>query len=490
MKLTRIALGLAIAGLSFGAHATNGYFSHGYGMKAKGMAGVSTAMTGDAFGGANNPATMAFAGNRLDLGVDLFSPIREASRSGSTGGLLPVNADGGASALDPNNPFSSPAVGGGSVYDGMFGTVYPDMGTAFANGAYEFWQIIPAIDGTSESDSNYHLIPEFGYNKMITNNLALGVTVYGNGGMNTNYGEDFYGGTANILGGSTRLGVDLMQLIIAPTIAYKINPNHSVGISPLIGYQRFAAEGLQAFAAISQDSSNLTNKGHDDAFGYGVRVGYYGRLTPTFAIGAAYASRMEFEEFDEYKGLFAEKGDFDIPENYNIGFAWQATPTFLVGVDYQRVNYSDVASVGNPSTNFMGCLFNGLGLGMDPYTMGTNSYCLGGDDGAGFGWQDVDTWKLGMEYKYSSQLTLRAGYSHADQPIQSRDVEFNILAPAVIEDHVTLGFTYTRANGDEVTMAYMHGFANDVKGPSQFFGGEDKIEMYQNSLGIQYSWKM
>ena len=40
-----------------------------------------------------------------------------------------------------------------------------------------------------ESDSNYHLIPEFGYNRMVNNNLALGVTVYGNGGMNTDYSE-------------------------------------------------------------------------------------------------------------------------------------------------------------------------------------------------------------------------------------------------------------------------------------------------------------
>jgi long-chain fatty acid transport protein len=30
-----------------------------------------------------------------------------------------------------------------------------------------------------------------------------------------------------------------MQLIVAPTAAYKVAPNHSIGISPLIGYQRF-----------------------------------------------------------------------------------------------------------------------------------------------------------------------------------------------------------------------------------------------------------
>ncbi len=73
---------MALAGLAGSAYATNGYFSHGYGMKAKGMAGAATASSDDAFGGANNPASMAFAGNRLDLGADLFNPNRSASRTG------------------------------------------------------------------------------------------------------------------------------------------------------------------------------------------------------------------------------------------------------------------------------------------------------------------------------------------------------------------------------------------------------------------------
>lgn len=232
MKLSRIALALAIAGLSAGAHATNGYFSHGYGMKAKGMAGVSTTNTEDAFFGANNPAAAAFAGNRLDLGVDLFSPIRKASRTGSYGSY-------------------------GSYFN--------------YHGTYDF-------DGSAKSDSNYFLIPEFGYNKMINPNLALGVTVYGNGGMNTNYPitNTFDPGT-NLLGGTGRLGVDLMQLIVAPTVAYKVAPNHAIGISPLIGYQRFKAEGLQGFGVMNGSGGNL---GYDDAFGYGVRIGYLGKLTP------------------------------------------------------------------------------------------------------------------------------------------------------------------------------------------------------------------
>lgn len=424
MKFTRVFAFMALAGLAGSAYATNGYFSHGYGMKAKGMAGASTANTDDAFGGANNPAAMAFAGNRADLGVDLFMPRREASNTNFGGG--------------------GPA--------------------------------------ESESDSNYFLVPEFGYNRMVNNNLALGVTVYGNGGMNTDYpalGGVFAPMNTNLLGGSGGLGVDLMQLIIAPTAAYQIAPNHSLGISPLLGYQRFRAEGLQAFGVM--------NPGYDDAFGYGVRFGYLGKITPTVTIGAAYATKMNFEEFDKYANLFAEQGDFDIPENYNLGVAWQATPALRLALDYQRINYGDVNAIGNPVLpNFM-------------------SAPLGADNGAGFGWDDTDVWKLGMEYKYSPKLTLRAGYSHTDSPITGSDcstmdncaeVALNILAPAVIEDHVTLGFTYTLASGNEVTMAYMHGFENEVSGvrPGPFNnnvnGSIDTIKMYQDSIGIQYSWKM
>ncbi|ODU10616.1 MAG: long-chain fatty acid transporter [Thiobacillus sp. SCN 64-35] len=407
MKFTRVFAFMALAGLAGSAFATDGYFSHGYGMKAKGMGGAATAMSDDAFGGANNPASMAFVGNRLDLGVDLFSPRRKAS--------------------------------------------YEMGGTTIVS---------------SDSNSDYFLIPEFGYSHMVNTDLALGVTAYGNGGMNTNYSEIAPG--TNLLGGSGKLGVNLMQLIIAPTAAYKIAPNHSIGISPLIGYQQFKAYGLQAFSGFSSDPANFTNRGNDDSWGYGVRIGYMGKLTPTVSIGAAYASKMKFNEFSKYAGLFAEQGGFDIPENYNLGVAWQATPTFLVALDYQRINYSGVNSVGNPSTNM--ALF-------------------GANDGPGFGWQDIDVWKLGVEYKYSQQMTLRAGYNHTDNPIQSRDAFLNILAPGVIKDHATLGVTYTLASGNELTMAYMHAFKNDVTGPAA--GGVDaNIQMYQDSLGIAYSWKM
>lgn len=444
MKLKTLVGVLAVAGLAMPgiASATNGYFSHGYGMTAKGMGGAATAMSKDTFGGANNPASMVWVGDRMDLGVDWFRPIRSTSRTG---------------AGDPT----------------MIGSV--------------------------DSDSNDFLIPEFGYNMMMGDKMSLGITVYGNGGMNTDYkgGQLPFGGTCgngggtgfnpiqvpgstyNMLCGDGKLGIDLMQLIIAPTFAYKVSNNHSVGLSPLFGYQRFKAEGLQAFSGFSSDANNLTNKGYDNATGWGARIGYMGKLSDMVTVGAAYSTKIAMSKFDKYKGLFAEQGDFDMPENWNLGIAIKATPKATVALDYQRINYSGVKSVGNPSTSGGATIAN----------------TLGGNDGRGFGYGDVDVWKLGAEYAYSEKLTLRAGYSHTNNPITSRDVTFNIIAPAVVTDHYTLGFTYALDKVSEITMSYMHAKENSVTGSSLFntwtggSSGNETIKMYQDSLGIAYGKK-
>jgi long-chain fatty acid transport protein len=441
MQMKKLAL-VALVAAAFApglASATDGYFSHGYGMKGKGRGGASTAMTDDTFGGANNPATMVFVGDRVDVGVDWFRPQRSASREGSTG------------------------LGFGS------------------------------LDGSADgNETSNFLIPEFGYNKMMNPDLSLGVTVYGNGGMNTDYPPSVIPAgrcgpnPANLLCGSTNLGVDLSQLIIAPTAAYKVAPQHSIGISPLIGYQRFKAYGLDAFSAISSDPSNLTNNGYSDSWGWGVRIGYYGQLSQTVSVGAAYASKMSMGKFDKYKGLFADQGGFDIPESYNLGIAFKPSSQWTFAADYQRINYSGVNSVGNPS-NVPGC---------DPMTNfptgpGIGSACLGASGSSiGFGWKDVNVFKLGVEYRMNPQWLLRAGYNHTDNPIQSRDVTFNILAPGVVQDHLTLGFTYTLADRSEITMAYMHAFEKSVSGPATnpYFnvGGTETIKMYEDSLGIAW----
>ncbi|HUX64606.1 OmpP1/FadL family transporter [Sulfuricella sp.] len=451
MKLKALVGVLAVAGLAMPgiASATNGYFSHGYGMTAKGMGGAATAMAKDAMGGANNPASMAFVGDRLDVGIDWFSPKRSANRTASLG-----NAN---------------------------------------NGDYE-------------SSSNDFLVPEFGYNMMLGEKMSLGISVYGNGGMNTDYQGaqlstqncGFPGGVAaktqNLLCGSGKLGMNLEQLIVAPTFAYKVNASNSIGVSPLFVYQRFSADGLDAFGGLSSDATRLSNKGHDSSTGWGVRLGWQGKVTDTVTLGATYSPKIDMSNFKRYEGLFAEQGDFDIPMNWNLGVAFKATPDITIALDYQHIDYSGVKSVANSGVSVIGTPGTAP-CAPAPFGSGTNvgdARCMGGNAGLGFGWSDVDVVKLGVEYKYNDALTLRAGINHGDNPVKSGEQTFNIIAPGVVTDHYTLGATYGVTKDSEVTVAYMHAQEKSVSGPTNPnfpVGGTETIKMYQNSLGIAYGMK-
>jgi len=414
MNIQKIALSATFLFASFHSHATDGYFQHGYGVKSQGAGGVGIALPQDAIVIATNPAAIGFLNDRVDIGATWFRPEREAEIKNS---MAPVNGK----------------------YDG--------------------------------SDTENFIIPEFGYIKSLSDRLSVGVAIYGNGGMNTDYKNGIP------LFGNSRAGVDLAQVFVSPTVSWKPKANHAIGVSLNLAYQRFEAKGLQNFANsfVSSSPNHVTNNGHDGAYGAGIHIGWMGELNEHVRVGAHYRSKTYMSKFDDYKGLFANQGEFDIPENYGVGIAVKATPQLTLAADIERINYNDVDSVGNSVANFF-------------------TAQLGADKGAGFGWENTTVYKLGVLYDVNKQLTLRAGYNHVNQPIPSDETLFNILAPGVVEDHLTLGLTWAVTPTSELSVSYMHAFENTVRGkqsiPASFGGGEANLSMSQNSLGIAYSWKL
>jgi len=395
--------------------ATDGYLATGYGVKQQGQGGAGVALPGDSLAGATNPAGLFLVGNRFDLGLTLFRPFRDAT---ITGNQLPPG--------------------------------YPN-----ANGTYDANRV-----------KNF-FIPELGYSHLLRPNIALGVSIFGNGGLNTSYTNPIP------LLGRTRGGVDLQQLFVSPTLAFKANAKNSFGIAVNIAYQRFSAEGLQNFASASVSSApaNVTNNGYSNSYGGGVRVGWLGELTHILNVGATFQTKTYASKFDRYSGLFAEHGGFDIPANVAGGVAVKIHPKATVLFDAERIFYGEVKSIAN---------------------LGSNQEPLGFDNGPGFGWHDITAIKTGVAYKWNSALTLRGGYNHSGIPFANTQTFFNLLAPAVVQNHLHLGATWTLQNGNEINLAYVHAFNTNVNGvnsiPPSAGGGNANLRMYQNSIGISFGW--
>ncbi len=423
------ALGAAAALVAaFPAAATDGYFAHGFGVRSQGMAGTGIALPQDALAAATNPAGTAFVGDRVDVGGTWFRPSRGASIAGN--------------GFGPDASFDS--------------------------------------DGRKD-----FVIPEFGITKQWSPDLAVGVAVYGNGGMNTEYRTNPFQRFGAASSGTA--GVNLEQLFVSPSIAYRPHPDHAFGIALNLAYQRFEAKGLGAFAIngapgpFSANPDHLTDQGVDSATGAGVRLGWTGRFGPDLTVGATWASKTRMSKFDRYRGLFADGGSFDIPANYGIGIAYRATPRLVVAGDVKRIEYSGVDSVGNPLGNLLaGVPFGAAG-------------------GPGFGWRDVTVVKVGASWDVSGQLVVRGGYSHNTQPVPNAQTFLNILAPGTVQDHVSLGFTWTFAGGGELSAAYTHAFRKAVNGagsippgfpPGGFGGGEANLHLSEDVLGVAYGWKL
>jgi long-chain fatty acid transport protein len=430
--LCRCVAGLAIA-ISNAAHGGGGYFSPGYGPVARQTAGAVTAVAEDAFAGASNPAKLIAAGNRFEIGLEIFNPYRKIKRTGATGP--------------------------GSVYN-----------------------------FSSKSKNPLFLIPEFAYSRQVNKKLALGVTVYANGGLNTDYNDTTgipatNGNPAvcgarpgNFLLGCGELGFDLSQIVVAPTAAWKIAPGHSIGIAPLIAVQAFKAYGLQAFALGSRYPNSVSNRGYSYAYGAGMRIGWYGEMRPWLNLGAAYSTKVYMQDFDKYKGLLAE-GSFDIPANYNFGVAVRPHADWLIAVDIQRIEFGEVRALGNS-------LLNSL---LDP--VGSPS---GSSSGSGFGWGNQTTYKLGIAYQATPRLKLRTGFAYGRRPNDNdiNSVTFNMLAPNQLRSF-SAGFSWQTLGGNELHMAAGRFQERKYRGPSGLFpGATESVTPHVNKLSVAWSRKL
>ena len=430
LKLAASALALTImTGLAGQAMATEGMFQHAYGLRHKALAGAGVASAEDATAISLNPAGLVDVGDQFNMGVSFFMPFRK----------------------------------------------YNAALTGFVN------------PGTHKSKRNFFPAPTLAYARQLDADSAIAFSIFGNGGMNTTWKAvpntsagcnapppAGPGGGFGPYCGAGKTGVDLMQMFMSAAYARRFGNNFSLGIAPIFAIQRFKAYGLQAMdrAAYSLNPGFMTNKGYNWSVGGGVRIGMTFKPTERLSFGASYQTKMWMTKLKKYKGLFENGGDFDIPANLQVGVAYDVTEDLKVMLDYRHIFNSSVDAISNSSQ--LPALFGSKG-------------------GPGFGWRNTNTIKLGLEYQASDDLILRAGYAYVwPNPVRSRDVMINILAPGVIRHEFTGGATWRMNANNDLDFAFMVTPQGKQCGaiPAGFGGGTACVKMnqFEVSLGWTYNF--
>ncbi len=404
----------AILWVSPSAYATNGMNLEGYGPIATGMGGASTAYDNGTAATMNNPATLGLMpqGNRLDVALGYLGPHITTS--------MPGMPDAKSSA------------------------------TAF---------FMPAI-GWAQKSGQY----------------TYGVGVFSQGGMGTKYGagSSLAMGTGDYVG--SQLGVGR---VIIP-LAYEVNPDLSIGAS--VDYVwanlnlKMALPGA-AFGQLVTGYSGLTQAqvqgigsqqdvrldfwsggafgGAATGAGYAGKLGVVYKINPAVTVGASYHSKTKLNDLKtKSDGAVLSAGspgamgaigigkitvrDFQWPETYTVGVAWQAQPQkLLVAFDVKQINWKSV--------------MKDFKMTYDGPVMGTNAsvdFALPQD------WKNQTVYELGAAYTLDPVWTLRAGLNIANNPIP--DTYLNYLFPAIEKDHVTIGAGYLISQAQSVDASFTY----------------------------------
>jgi len=426
----KLLIWVALLLFTHSVHAINGYFAIAYGAKMTGMAGAAIAFPEDTLTAAVNPAGMSQV-EGLDIGARFL--------------YLPRDAE-----------FDCRGIG--------------------------------ACDELVRDDSqrDYWIVPNFGWNKRLNDKSTLGVTVYGNGGINTAYRRRLFTETAErVLGAPSittdgHLGVDFAQLIIATTYTYEMSPNNYIGVSPLFGIQKFSAQGLDFFQGVSSDAGSLTNRGDEVSYGLGIKLGWFYKPNDTYQFGAYYAPKMQMTKMKKYSGLLANNGEFDIPSNYGVGLAINFSKQLSVAFDVTRINYKDIEALSNPVPT---------ASELNPMIGFSADRLLGAKNSVGFGWKSITAYSLGVRYIFDDKITLRAGANVGEEQIPRRSALLNPITPAMPAKHLTAGFSYKNSEHSEWSFAVMHAFRNELTAQNTAFLGADiKFGIAETTLDINYNY--
>lgn len=388
--------------------ATNGFKSIASGYRV-GTAGAGSAMPMDATDPAVNPALIAFIPNQFFIAGGIFSPHRFMDTSGATASPLP----------------GAPQIGNPAGHSNSGTKIFPDgsLGLRFGCDCSQW---------------------------------AFGLTLFGNGGMNTNYDKSrinpFYLNNQNY-----DRSIYYRILNLAPTIAFNSCDNtFSIGVSPIFSYSDFKTTS----ATLPNFAETTGRNRWDHVWGIGGRFGVFARINCMWSFAFSAQMPTFYQRFDKYRDVLISH--FNTPANFVAGLAFSPCPCSTFLFDYEFI-----------------------------YHTGTKLLRVNPGEG-GFGWKNMNIFKFAYIQEFDC-LTFRLGYSYGRSPIRRNTVFANVLAPAIVEHHIAAGISYAIDPCNILTLSGYYvprkTLTDDGSG-DQFsqLGKGAKIGMWQYDIQLAYQY--
>jgi long-chain fatty acid transport protein len=199
--------------------------------------------------------------------------------------------------------------------------------------------------------------------------------------------------------------------------------------------------------------------------GWAGNLGFVWKAAPSLSLGGVYHARTNIADLQtgsggarvtfnvDFAGASATVPvagkvnivDFQWPETWALGMAWQAGERWLLAADYKRINWSTTMKrfrmrfdAAPAQANPMAAAFAGTRLDMNYEQR----------------WNDQNVVMLGAGYRYSDATTLRFGVNLANNPVPDRYM--SPLFPAIVKNHFTVSADHALDKSAFVHAALSH----------------------------------
>lgn len=295
-------------------------------------------------------------------------------------------------------------------------------------GTYNF-ELLGTTLADTQTESVMYPSGALAYYKPLSDKLVVGIAGYVPSGV----GARWPGDELAMLSGGTEFVWDstIFMISVSPVAAYKISEKFSIGASLNIDYVRLTMDrpgGDGMRIPYFQYSETFSG------FGLGATIGLMYKPMDMLSIGLTWKAPVKatiggHAEVPAYLSSLTSRSDGERSATWPMwlgaGIAFKPTDKLTVVADVVYNNWKKMQSI--------------------PVTFDEPVWVIAGMEEASeftLKWEDTWDFKVGVEYRLSDSLALRAGFYTDNSP--SPEETLNILLPSIDYRVVTFGLGYTR----------------------------------------------
>ncbi len=219
----------------------------------------------------------------------------------------------------------------------------------------------------------------------------------------------------------------LERRLISPGLMHRLNDSQLIGVSAIFATQSY---GVSRLGLQSYDQSlpvNLRSTVYDPyqetGYGAGVSLALRNEITDGVTLDIGYRSRIDMNEFANYRGVYSQPADLDIPARARLGLAFKASERSWLNISVERVLYSEVGAFA--SRNLPGRFLSLLGDSTSPT----------------FSWDDLTVYSVGWSWADNKGSSWHIDFSSRSQPSPSSKILSQAIDSDLAQNAMMIGYS-------------------------------------------------